>query len=295
VHDSGFLDAAGKGDMLKDFDHLTVAVNDVYAAVAAYSQLLGSVPSWRGDHPELGTSAALFGLSNALIELVGPRHDAQAAESEGMRAWLADHGEGLQAIAFGTHDAGSCSAGLRARGLRATPPEEGEARSADGSLRSYRTVELSTRNTRGLPILAVERADATQLRARRAPDPACVDALDHVVIRSADLDAAIALYGTGLGLRLALDRVVGGTRMLFFRIGGVTVEVVHDPAQLERDTFGGAAYRVRDIDAAHARMRSAGMSLSEPRLGAKPGTQVFSVRDGSCGVPTLIVRDPSRD
>jgi catechol 2,3-dioxygenase-like lactoylglutathione lyase family enzyme len=281
--------------MLKHFDHLTVAVNDVYAAVAAYARLLGSVPTWRGDHPELGTSAALFGLSNALIELVGPRPHAPAAESEGMRTWLADHGEGLQAIAFGTDDAGSCSAGLRERGLRATPPQAGEAHSADGSLRSYRTVELSARNTRGLAILAVERADAAQLRAGRAPDKACVDALDHVVIRSADLDAASALYGTGLGLRLALDRVVGGRRMLFFRIGGVTIEVVHDPAQVERDAFGGAAYRVGDIDTAHARMRGAGMSVSEPRPGAKPGTHVFSVRDGSCGVPTLIVRDPSRD
>jgi catechol 2,3-dioxygenase-like lactoylglutathione lyase family enzyme len=279
--------------MLNHFDHLTLAVEHVDSAVSAYQTLLGSPPTWRGDHPELGTSAALFGLANAMIELVGPRGDAP--EAEGMRAWLAAHGEGLQALALATDDAASCSQALRERGLRATPPQDGTAQSLDGDSRSYRTVELSTRSTRGLAVLAVERSDRARLFSSGVSDPAVIEALDHVVIRSADLDAAIALYGTGLGLRLALDRVVRDTRMLFFRIGGVTVEIVHDPSQTSQDVFGGAAYRVRDIAAAHARLRAAGMSVSEPHSGAKPGTQVFSVREGTCGVPTLIVRDPSRD
>jgi hypothetical protein len=52
---------------------------------------------------------------------------------------------------------------------------------------------------------------------------------------------------------------------------------------------------VQDIDAAHARMSQAGLDVSELRTGRKPGTRVFSVRQGTCGVPTLILRDPSRD
>jgi catechol 2,3-dioxygenase-like lactoylglutathione lyase family enzyme len=122
-----------------------------------------------------------------------------------------------------------------------------------------------------------------------------VEALDHVVIRSSAPDAAIAFYERGLGIRLALDRGVGPRRMLFFRIGGVTLEVVHDPALGESDAFYGVAYRVRDLEAAHTRLRSAGFAVTEPRAGNKPGTHVFSVRDGTCGVPTLILRDPARD
>ena len=278
--------------MIQYFDHITLVVHELSTAVAAYTRLLGRAPNWRGDHPELGTSAALFGLSNALIELVGPR-DGQ--EAEGIRAWLAANGEGLQALAFGTPDAASCSATLRERGLRATPPQDGEAHGADGSRRSYRSVELSPRSTRGLAILAVERTDAAQLRGPAVTDPACVDALDHVVIRSADLGAALQFYANGFGIRLALDRVVRNTRMLFFRVGGVTIEVVHDATLGAQDAFAGAAYRVRDIEAAQSRVRAAGFDVSEVRDGAKPGTRVFTVRDGTCGVPTLILRDPSRD
>lgn len=275
------------------FDHVTVIVADVVAATQAYQRLLGSAPTWSGAHRELGTQAALFGLRNTLIELVGPLPDAP--ESEGMRELLATRGEGLYALAFATDDAQRTVGELRARGLRAAAPADGEAHGVDGSLRRYRTVELSPRSTRGLSVLAVERTDAASLRTAGAPAADRAEALDQVVIRTAAPDAALALYGEALGLRLSLDKQLFGTRMLFFRVGGVTLEVVHDAALDERDAFYGLTYRVRDLEAAHARLGAEGFSLSAVRPGRKPGTEVFAVRDGTCGVPTLILRDPARD
>src|SRR5262245_39433367 len=127
--------------MLNGFDHVTLVVHDVDAAVAQYAKLLGSAPTWRGEHLEHGTRAALFGLPNALIELVGPIPDAP--EAEAMRELLSAGGEGLHTLAFATDDAAACSKALRERGLRATPPQPGEARGADGATRTYQTVELS--------------------------------------------------------------------------------------------------------------------------------------------------------
>ena len=278
--------------MLTTFDHVTIAVNEVDAASGAYEQLLGSPPSWRGEHPDLGTAGALFALANAVVELVGPGADATAATC--LREWLDARGEGLQALAFGTDDAARCAATLRERGIRATPPQPGEALGADGVRRRYQTVDLSPRAARGLSLLVVER-EGPALSASREPAPASADALDHVVIRTSDAEAAIALYGRGLGLRLALDREVRGARMLFFRVGGVTIEVIVDPGAGLSDAFSGVAYRVRDLDAAHARAVAAGLSASEPRDGMKPATRVFTIRSGTCGVPTLVLRDPSRD
>jgi len=279
--------------MLTFFDHVTITVLDIAAAVSAYTRLLGAGPTWRGEHPELGTAAGLFGLANSLIEIVGPRDEAP--EAEAFRTLLATRGEGLQAFAFGCDDAAATSAGFRTRGLRATPPQDGEARGTDGVTRTYRTVELSTRNTRGISVFAVERAKPEELRGPPQLDPSAMHALDHVAIRTADIDAARALYGEGMGVRLALESVVAGRRMLFFRIGAVTLEVVEDKSVGEQDAFYGLTYRVRDLEAAHARLASAGFALSELRQGMKPGTRVFTVRDGTCGVPTLILRDPTRD
>jgi catechol 2,3-dioxygenase-like lactoylglutathione lyase family enzyme len=279
--------------MLTGIDHITVAVQQIAPATDAYERLLGAAPSWRGEHPALGTEGALFALSNASVELVAPKPDAP--ESEGLRARLAGHGEGLIALAFHILDASDWSKALRERGLRATAPEEGEAAGRGGEVRRYRTVELSQRTTRGLGVLGVERPDSGPLRAT-APVPApSVDALDHVVVRTADPDAAVALYEKGLGLRLALDRTFEGVRMLFFRTGGVTVECVQDPSVGDRDLLHGVAFRVRDLDGAHARLRAGGLETSELRAGRKPGTRVFTVRSGTSNVPTLFLRDPARD
>lgn len=279
--------------MITGIDHVTIAVREIGAAVRAYEQLLGSPPSWRGGHPALGSEGALFALSNAALELVAPRPGAE--ESEGLRAHLELHGEGLITLAFCVPDADAFSATLRGRNLRATAPEEGQAQSADGRVRSYRSVQLSPRSSRGLSLLGVERPDLTDLRAAAQPAVSAVDALDHVAVRTQDPDASLRLYGEGLGIRLALDRSFGQLRMLFFRVGGVTLELVQDPSVGEHDRFYGLALRVRDLEAAHKRLDDAGLELSGTREGHKPGTRVFSVKSGTCGVPVLVIRDPARD
>jgi len=274
------------------FDHVTIATKDIDVAVASYASLLGRQPTWRGSHPELGTEGALFGLDNALIELTAPHPSAE--ESQGLREWMTTAGEGLQAIAFGTDDAAACSKALRERGLRATPPQPGEARGEDGTVRRYTTVELSPKATRGLPVLIAERADFSSLTEPEGADQGSVHALDHVVIRTGDVAATKALYEVGLGIRLALERDLQGTRMLFFRVGGVTLEVIEDTTLAATDVFYGVAYRVRDLHAAHERLIAQGVDASEIRAGHKAGTQVLTVRDKTHEVPTLFLHDPAR-
>ena len=120
-------------------------------------------------------------------------------------------------------------------------------------------------------------------------------ALDHVVVASDDLEGARRLYGEALGLRLALDRrfEARGLRILFFRVGGVTLEVagpLEPPAEPSTtDRFGGLAYRVADVALARARLALTGVDVSSVRPGAKPGTLVCSVRAGTASVPTLLI------
>ena len=56
----------------------------------------------------------------------------------------------------------------------------------------------------------------------------------------------------------------------------------------------GMCWRVADIDATHARLAGAGVDVSEVRTGRKPGTRVMTVRNGTCGVPTLLVQPSAR-
>jgi len=269
--------------MLTALDHVVVAVSDLEAAARSYAELLGRSPSWRGVHPRAGTSNVLFRLENCYLELLA-----------GTQA-----GEGLLALAFATDDAKAEAARLQQHGIQASEPADGEGRdSASGAVRRWRNSFLPTAAARGLLLFAIEHltsADALPPAPATAPVEATVHALDHVVVASDDLEAARRFYGDALGLRLALDRrfEARGLRILFFRVGGVTVEVagpLEPPATAApADRFGGLACRVADVAAARARLVAAGWDVSPVRPGAKPGTQVCSVRAGTAGVPTLLI------
>ena len=121
-------------------------------------------------------------------------------------------------------------------------------------------------------------------------------AIDHVVVRTADPARAIALWGDRPGFRLALDREFPdrGLRLLFFRSGGITLEyaaaLAVDAGPADDDRVWGVSYRVTDLAARRERLMAAGVDVSEPRTGMRPGTTVVTVRSGTAGVPTLLLQ-----
>jgi catechol 2,3-dioxygenase-like lactoylglutathione lyase family enzyme len=295
--------------MLHSFDHAVIAVHDLAAATERAAALLGRPPSWRGAHPGAGTANALFRLENCYLELL-------AREGEGplgrqVAAALEERGEGLLALAFGTDDVAAFAEGLRRRGIAVEDPREGEGRRADAppggseelGVRRWSSALLPLSATRGLPLLVIQHrspVSALPLRGSEGPADAAIGALDHAVVVSGDLAASRAVYRDALELRLALDRDFEkrGLRILFFRVGGVTVEVV-GPLEAAAtaagaDRFGGLAYRVADVDAARERLLATGFDVSSTRSGYKPGTRVCSLRSGTCGVPTLLLEAESR-
>ncbi len=282
--------------MLTTLDHTIIAVRDLDAASSDYARLLGREPSWRGAHPELGTANALFRLANGYLELLAP------VAADGFARWLhahlAERGEGLLGLAFGTDDAEDCAKSLAERGVAVTGPLDGHGRDErSGAERRWRYVLLPREATRGVLLFAIEHlspADALPL-SEPADPAAAVEGIDHVVVNSEDAEATCALYGERLGLRLALDRrdEERGVRLLFFRVGGVTIEVAArlatEPRPEATDRLWGLAYRVPDVAAAHERLATSGCDVSRVRGGRKPGTRVCTVRSPTHGVATLVI------
>lgn len=120
-----------------------------------------------------------------------------------------------------------------------------------------------------------------------------ISAVDHVVLMSGDADDCIRLFGEGgLGMRLALDQSVPewGGRMLFFRSGKLTLEVIQKleepPAQ---DFFWGITYFSPELEKSLERLDTAGVDHSPIREGRKPGTRVATIKSHNLGIPTLLI------
>jgi catechol 2,3-dioxygenase-like lactoylglutathione lyase family enzyme len=253
------------------FDHVVIAVNDTTAATIAYERLLGREASKRETRD--GVANNLIVLDNIAVELMAPTGEGETARR--LRATL-EAGEGLKSVVLATADINSAHRRYERLGLE---PEPIATRPA---VRSFR---LNTQRTHGVRIFILERDEPLTPAPKAA---AGVLGLDHVVIRSSDMERAAALYGARLGLDMRLDREVGGHRLMFFRCGDSIVEIAHDRA-CEADLLWGLSWRVADAGAVRERLASAGVDVSEVRQGMKPGTRVFTVRDGTCNVPTLMI------
>lgn len=259
--------------MLERIDHVVIAVRDIERGAEAYTTLLGMTPVER--RTEGGVAVAVFALSNVAVELMAP----VGAGGERLQAAIDDSGEGLKSLVFAARDIAAAHRRAERVGLA---PEA----IADNAL-GWRSFRLDTALTHGVRVFCIERTEPLA----SAPG-AVVTGLDHVVIRSGDMERAAALYGARLGLDMRLDRVVMGRRLMFFRCGDAVVEIAENSGA--KDALWGLSWRVADAETARGRLAAAGVAVSEVRAGMKPGTRVFTVRDGAAGVPTLMLEAGAR-
>lgn len=261
--------------MITGLHHVALVVRDLDAAASAYRRLLDVEPMRQdGD----GARRAWFWLDNMGLEVIAP--DGEGPSGDRVRARLDEAGEGLWLVAFAAAELEADARLCERRGLVV-------------SERTERAVMFEPASTGGVQVALM---GFPPLPSRARPP---LSALDHVVVRTANIDRAVANFGGRLGLDLRLDRANPGwgARQLFFRCGGAVVEFAANlkaPVSDAPDSFGGLAWRVTDPDAVHARLVAEGFDVSEVRTGRKPGTKVFTVRDAPGGAPTLMLSAESQ-
>ena len=279
--------------MIIGLDHVVVLLENIESGVKAYELLLGRAPSRRSQSD--GAETVLFTLDNMSLELVAPMGEGAAADR--VREAMSISGEGLASICFRVDDVAKARRRLERVALNPEPVVEVESRDLDSgtSLRWKRT-RTDTQISHGVRLFFIELAEERARSAAITQTP--ILGLDHVVVSTGDSERAAALYGARLGLDMALDRShADWGQLMFFRCGDLIVEVVRRPgAETERthDQLWGLSWRVADIEATRARLATAGIDVSEVRTGRKPGTRVMSVRDGTCGVRTLLLQRGAR-
>ena len=280
--------------MIDALDHIVLVCPEIEAGAAVYSSLLGREPSWRAKAD--GAATALFSVQNTALELMAP--DGTGPVAGRLREIIAERGPGLTSLAFRTANIAETHHKLARRGLIPGDITDGESTNlGDSSIRRWKRFRCSDEAMAGIKTFILQPESAPKVAE---PASGAVQSLDHIVINTPNPDRALGLYGAKLGLDLKLDRTAEQwkTRFLFFRTGGLTFEVIHrlgeahDPAG--PDTIWGLTWAVDDLAAAHARLSETGLDISDIRTGRKPGTSVFTVRNGTLGVPTLFISHSPR-
>ena len=286
--------ASSETGQILGLDHATLVVEALDGAVATYETLFAHPCDRRGSAE--GLDWARFALANTALVLVAPRgapgplaaHVAPVLGQQvpGQRVpdqrvpdqRPAEARAALGAVGFAVADPATTARLLERRGLPAAGPAFAWL---DGP-----ATPLLPAAARGLHLLLVPPAPPAGAAAGIR--------LDHLVIRSADPERTVALLAGRLGLELRLDRSnpAWGSRLLFFRCGDLVVEVSHDLAAglgEAPDSLWGLTWGVPDVAGCHARLESAGMPVSPLRVGRKPGTRLFTIREHAAGIPTAFI------
>ena len=287
------MPAAGQrqSGVITGLDHLVLVCPEIGSGMAVYEGLLGRKADWQAP-VEGGGATALFRLGNTSLELLAPAGDGPLAER--LAEIIEADGPGLTTLAFGSEGLAADHAIFARRGLEPEPVTAGQSTHAEtGATRAWQRFRIPDTQTGGIKVFIVEPGQGALQPV--SPSADAVLGLDHVVINTKAPDRALALYGARLGLRLALDRTNPdwGVRLIFFRTGGLTIEIARRLSEPEDtgspDRFWGLTWAVSDIEAAHQRLADTGFDVSEVRKGRKPGSQVFTVRNGTLNVPTLFI------
>ena len=119
-----------------------------------------------------------------------------------------------------------------------------------------------------------------------------ISKFNQIIIYTPDVEYLRNLFTEKLGIRLALDKVFNfgekDIRMMFFRIGGVTLEVIENPDSKSL-SYGGVGWHSENISKCHKRLIDSNFELSEIRKGRKPGTVVATIRNAPLKMPTIII------
>lgn len=119
-----------------------------------------------------------------------------------------------------------------------------------------------------------------------------ISKFNQIIIYTPAIESLKNLLSDKLGIRLALDKTFNfgekDTRMMFFRIGGVTLEVIEN-IDIKSIAFGGIGWHSDNIPSCHKRLMLSNFNLSEIRKGRKPGTIVSTVKDAPLMIPSIII------
>ena len=276
--------------MITGLDHIVLICRDFDRTYQDYVRVFGRKPERENRDDNFRT--AVFECENTALEILAPAENSPAADR--INQLLGGKAGKLTSLAFTASDIDDARHVLERRGLK--PSDISEQKSADiqtNQAQIWRSFRCEDEACAGVKTFILRRENSSQHGTRIAE--AGVTSLDHVVINTPNPDRAAAHYGARLGLRLALDRTIEAfhTRFLFFRVGGLTLEIIHRLDQSHEitgpDKILGLTWAVRDLPAEHARLSALKVDVSPIRTGRKPGSNVFTVRGGCADIPTLFI------
>lgn len=277
--------------MFSKLDHITLVTPNVEEAIGNYEAIFGYPCNWRKTDASGVCTNALFRIGEMALQIVSPPKNGEATLN--LKDSAQQSSGYVSSYSFATENIEETHRIVKRRGLEPTEIVDQEYFGQNQKKFTCKNANIS------VDVDVVESLSDFEITFEQYESE--IQSLDHLVVDTPNVDRALATYGARMGFRLALERNAPEWKVhfLFFRIGSITFEVVHrmevDHHTHDLDQPFGFSWATRNIERTRDRLASSGRNVSEIRVGRRPGSRVFTLRNRTCGIPTLFIKHEMRN
>ena len=272
--------------MLTHFKSILITSENIEESHEQFNKLFGHDTSDMCNDSDLKIYS--HSLKNGSIELCENKNQKDIFYYSQLKKHNQDNG--IQALSIISDDIFGDHKKFKQMNLNISDIEEIDFNFRNRKNVKSRLFSLKKTNSSDLNLLIFDKDTSLSNKGNYEDDT--ISKFNQIIIYTPDVEYLRNLFTEKLGIRLALDKIFNfgekDIRMMFFRIGGVTLEVIENPDS-ESLSFGGVGWHSENISKCHKRLIDSNFELSEIRKGRKPGTVVATIRNAPLKMPTIII------
>ena len=272
--------------MLTRVQNIFLVTKNLEETSRKFSIFLGRKSNFTGQSKNLGIDIISFGLNKTNICLISPK--SSGIWSKTINNFLKNKGEGIFGINFSSDNLESDYNNFVKNKLKLSDKISGYFEGNNKSKIKFSFFNILNNNIKSLNILISNEIDFQNNKVYSKNN---VSKVNQIVIQTENPEAIKDIFEEKLRIRLALDKTFKewAGRMLFFRLGGVTLEVVEGKDIKQNSQYYGIGWHADNYNNCYNALLKDGFSFSEIRKGRKKGTLVSTLKKPILNIPTILI------
>tara|TARA_B100000609_G_C17209319_1_gene432846 strand:+ start:1102 stop:1932 length:831 start_codon:yes stop_codon:yes gene_type:complete len=272
--------------MLTRVQNIFLATNNIEETSKKFTIFFKRNPDFVGHSKKLGIHIISFGLNKTNICLISPK--SNGVWFEALNNFLKKKGEGIFGVNFSSDNFDNDYNNFVKNELKLSNKIE---TSFEGNKKDQIKFSFSNILNKTVESLNIVISNEMDFQNNRENSKNNVSKVNQLVIQTKSPDTIKDFFRDKLSIRLALDKTFKewAGRMLFFRLGGVTLEVIEGQDIKQNSKYFGIGWHTDNYNKCYNDLLKNGFRLSKIRIGRKEGTLVSTLKDPILNIPTILI------
>ena len=272
--------------MLTRVQNIFLATKNIEETSRKFSTFFRGNPNFEGSSENLGVHITVFGLDKTNICLISPMNSGIWFKP--LTNFLREKGEGIFGLNFSSDDIDNDYKNFKINDLKVSSRFNSAFQENTNDTIDFNFFNIVNESVSNLNISISN--EINFLSSRKIITDG-ISKVNQLVIQTKFPEIIKDIFEEKLNIRLALDKTFKewAGRMLFFRLGGVTLEIIEGRDLNHNCGYFGIGWHTDNYSNCYKRLIEDGFGFSEIRKGRKKGTLVSTLKEPMLNIPTILI------